>query len=238
MTTGLPQDTDNNEADFDFVDVTQATSGGRTARLGAPGPENLTSPIQRNAVIKSSYIDPQCGGFGTAASACARVRTAAGANPTNAAFGTLLLRRRFKNTTNNPVTRLRFRLVDITAGTNDGGAADLRALSGSNVMVTNTQGDTLEVKGLTLEELNNTPPTQPGGGGLNSSLSVGTITLGSRLAAGGTIDVEFRIGVMQNGAFRFLVNVEALFAETPTFAQPADASRKLKNTKAGGSKEQ
>jgi CSLREA domain-containing protein len=239
MTTGLPQDTDNNEADFDFVATQQQATNGRTPLLGAPGPENLTSPTQRNAVIKSMYIDPQCGGFGTAASACARVRTAAGANPTNAAFGTLLIRRRFKNTTNDPVTRLRFRIVDVTAGTpQTGGTADLRALSGTDVSVTNTQGDTLVVKGLTLEELNNAQPSQPGGGGLNSSLSVGTITLGSRLAAGGTIDVEFRIGVMQNGSFRFLVNVEALTAPTNTFAQPGNSNLKLKDAKASGSKRQ
>lgn len=239
MATGLPQDTGNNEADFDFVATEpQAATNGRTPLLGAPGPENLTSPTQRNAVIKSMYIDPQCGGFGAATSACARVRTAAGANPTTAAFGTLLLRRRFRNTTNDPVTRLRFRLVDITAGTPEGGEADLRALSGSNVMVTNTQGDTLEVKGLTLEELNNTQPSQPGGGGLNSSLSAGTITLASRLAAGGTIDVEFRIGVMQNGTFRFLVNVEALTAPTTALAQPGDSNLKLKDAKASGSKRQ
>lgn len=236
MTTGLPQDTDNNEADFYFVEVTQATAGGRRARLGAPGPENLSSPIQRNTVIKASLIDPQCGGFGTVESACARVRTAAGANPTNAAFGTLLIRRRFTNRTNTPVTRLRFRLVDITAGTPDGGTADLRALSGSNVSVTNTQGTTFEVNGLTLEEVSAPTPSQPVGGGLNSSLSVGTITLARRLAAGNSIDVEFRIGVMQGGSFRYLVNVEALFAPS-TLDEPDALNRKLRSTKAVVSKQ-
>jgi hypothetical protein len=232
MTTGLPQDTDNNEADFDFVEVTEATAGGRRARLGAPGPENLSSPIQRNTVIKASLIDPQCGGFGTIQSACARVRTAAGANPTNAAFGTLLIRRRFTNRTTQPVTRLRFRLVDITAGTPpEGGTADLRALSGSNVSVTNTQGATLEVQGLTLEEVS-AAPSQPVGGGLNSSLSVGTIKLSQPLAAGNFIDVEFRIGVMVNGNFRYLVNVEALFAPPSAFEERDGSNRKSKVSKA------
>jgi CSLREA domain-containing protein len=231
MTTGLPQDTDNNEADFDFVEVTEATADGRRARLGAPGPENLSSPIQRNTVIKASLIDPQCGGFGTVESACARVRTAAGANPTNAAFGTLLIRRRFTNTTNLPVARLRFRLVDITAGTPNSGTADLRALSGSNVSVTNTQGTTFEVKGLTLEEVSAATPSQPVGGGLNSSLSVGTITLAQRLAAGNSIDVEFRIGVMQGGNFRYLVNVEALFATLRILDESDLSNRKSRDTK-------
>jgi CSLREA domain-containing protein len=232
MTTGLPQDTDNNEADFDFVEVREATTGGRRARLGAPGPENSTSPIQRNAVIKASLIDAQCGGFGTVQSACARVRTAAGANPTNAAFGTLLIRRRFTNATTRPVTRLRFRLVDITAGTPESGTADLRALSGGDVSVTNSQGQTLEVKGLTLEEVSASTPSQPVGGGLNSSLSAGTITLAQRLSAGNFIDLEFRIGVMQNGNFRFLVNVEALFAPQSALTESDGSNRKSKVSKA------
>ncbi|HEX8423370.1 MAG TPA: CSLREA domain-containing protein [Pyrinomonadaceae bacterium] len=232
MTTGLPQDTNNNEADFEFVEVREATSGGRRARLGAPGPENLTSPIQRNAYIKAMYIDPQCA-FGSPTSACARVRTAQGANPTNAAFGTLLLRRRFFNATNEAVTRLRFRLVDITAGTpGEGGTADLRALSGGNVSVTNSQGDTLEIKGLTLEELNASTSSQPVGGGLNSSLSAGTVTLTQPLAAGNSIDVEFRIGVMQNGSFRYLVNIEALFAPPSPERDFGDSNRKSRGTKA------
>ncbi|HEY0098935.1 MAG TPA: CSLREA domain-containing protein [Pyrinomonadaceae bacterium] len=230
MTTGLPQDTNDNEADFEFVEVTGATSGGRRARLGAPAPENLTSPIQRNALIKAMYVDPQCT-FGTPESACARVRTAQGANPTDAAFGTLLLRRRFRNATNQAVTRLRFRLVDITAGTQESGGADLRALSGSNVSVTNSRGETLELKGLTLEELSAPSPSQPVGGGLNSSLSAGTVTLAQPLAAGNFIDVEFRIGVMRNGSFRFLVNVEALFAEANPETEFGGSNRKSKGAK-------
>lgn len=238
MTTGLPQDTNNNEADFDFVEVREATVDGRRARLGAPGPENLSSPIQRNTVIKASLIDPQCGGFGTVESACARVRTAAGANPTNAAFGTLLIRRRFTNATNEPVTRLRFRLVDITAGTPDSGAADLRALSGSNVSVKNTQGTELEVKGLTLEEVSVPTPSQPVGGGLNSSLSVGTITLARPLAARNFIDVEFRIGVMVGGSFRYLVNVEALFGPSVLTDAATGSNRKLKVSKTNDGRRQ
>jgi hypothetical protein len=57
---------------------------------------------------------------------------------------------------------------------------------------------------LTLEE----PPTQTNGGGLNSTLTVAL--LGNMLASGSTIDVQFLLGVQQQGSFRFLVNVEAL----------------------------
>ena len=62
------------------------------------------------------------------------------------------------------------------------------------------------VQRLTLEQ----PPSQANGGGLNSSLSAGAITLAAPLAPGASINVEFLLGIQQAGAFRFFVNVEAL----------------------------
>ena len=63
------------------------------------------------------------------------------------------------------------------------------------------------VRGTTLEE---TPPAQANGGGFNSSLSAGVITLAAPLAPGATIDVQWLLGIQQTGAFRFYVNIEAL----------------------------
>src|SRR4028119_1290815 len=54
MTSGLPQDTGDNAADFALV--TLGTDAGAT--LGAPGPENRSSPIQRNSTVKASLLDP------------------------------------------------------------------------------------------------------------------------------------------------------------------------------------
>ena len=51
LTAGVA-DTDNNAVDFYFVD-TNGTSVGAGQRLGSPGPENLASPIQRNASLRS-----------------------------------------------------------------------------------------------------------------------------------------------------------------------------------------
>jgi hypothetical protein len=48
------------------------------------------------------------------------------------------------------------------------------------------------------------------GGGYNSTVSAGTITLGTPLAAGASVNVQFLLGVQQTGNFRFLVIVEAL----------------------------
>jgi hypothetical protein len=52
--------------------------------------------------------------------------------------------------------------------------------------------------------------SQPSGGGLNSSLAAGTITVATPLANGASINVEFKLGVQQAGSFRFFVNIEAL----------------------------
>lgn len=207
MTTGLPQDSGDNENDF--VLVTEGSDFG--AILGAPGPENLSNPIQRNAQIKASYIDPASPASCTNPTlACGRVRDTT-PNPGNfSTFGTLSIRRRFTNNTGAPVTRLRFRVVDITTsigGTGvPAGTADLRVLSSSNITVTTAGGGTLNVQGLTREE----PPVQFNGGGLNTSLLAGIINLALPLAPGNSIDVHFLLGVQQTGFFRFFVNVEAL----------------------------
>jgi len=211
LTTGFPQDTNENNNDFLFVaTVGEGIFGNDSdaAILGSPGPENRFSPIQRNAVIKASLIDPGCAGGGSATSACARVRTAAGANPQNAAFGTLLIRRRFRNTTTEPVRQLRFRAVNITTiGSRQTGEADLRLLSSSDVEATDSNGNPITIEGVTLEEM---PTAQPEGGGLNSTVRLSRITLGTPLAPGAAVNLQFRLGVMTDGSFRFLVNVEAL----------------------------
>jgi hypothetical protein len=212
MTTGLPQDTNDNAADFVLVSTTGA-AGAVTAVLGAPGPENTQSPIQRNAVIKASLID-NCSSIGVPGSGCQnRVRdgSAGASNPTNAQHGTLSIRRKFTNTTQENVYRLRFRVVDITTLNSPGyapnnGQADLRLLSSTDTTVTPsnpfTPGD-VAVRGTTLEQ----PPTQNLGGGLNSTV---TLDLQQPLTSGESVSVQLLLGVQQNGNFRFFVNVEAL----------------------------
>ncbi|HJR07106.1 MAG TPA: Calx-beta domain-containing protein [Pyrinomonadaceae bacterium] len=224
LTSGFPQDTDVNADDFTFISTDGGTYGGVQSILGAPGPENKpTSPVQRNGVIKASLID------GTVSSAAPpnRVRSGQIQPGVPNAFGTLSIQRRFKNTLAVPVTRLRFRVVDITTLNTPVASspqADLRVLSSTGT-VTNSQGqEVVTVTGLTLE----TPPAQPNGGGLNSSLTV--IPPGGMLAPGATIDVQFLLGVQQQGAFRFLVNVEALPGPSPAPA-PDQANPRRSGTK-------
>lgn len=205
LSSGLPQDTGSNAVDFVFVATDAGTYGGVAAILGAPGPENLLSPIQRNATIKASLIDPAV----SSAVPPNRVRDTTAVGP-NAALGTLVIRRQFTNNTGSPVTRLRFRVVDVTTlntpGYVPGGSqADLRTLSSSDITVTLSNGTQVLVRGTTVES----PPTQPSGGGLNSSVAAGVITLSQPLSAGANVKVQFVLGVQQGGSYRFTVNVEA-----------------------------
>ncbi len=105
------------------------------------------------------------------------------------------------------MTRLRFRVVDMTTGAAPAGTADLRLLTSNDTpAATLVGGGTVQINGLTLEE----PPGQSLGGGLNATVSAGTITLGTPLASGASINVQFLLGVEQGGTFRIFINVEAL----------------------------
>ncbi|MFL6209062.1 MAG: Calx-beta domain-containing protein [Pyrinomonadaceae bacterium] len=204
LTTGTPQDTDNNAQDFVFVSTNGGSYGGVQSQLGAPGPEDTIRPIQHNAEIKAQLIEPQ------AATTAPPNRVRDFTPVTNGAQGTLDFRRRFVNNLSVPVTRLRFRIVDITTlnspGYSPGGSqADIRAIDGADFPVTTSRG-MLTVHGTTVEQP--APLAQPNGGGLNSSVTVAIP--GGQLMPGAPIDVHFLIGVQQLGTFRFFINVEAL----------------------------
>lgn len=206
-TISTPKDTDDNAADFVFVD-TNGTSAGAGQRLGAPGPQNLSSPIQRNASFAVSLLDPCV----ASSSPPNRVRDFTSDPPNNSTFGTLDIRRTVTNNTGGNVTRLRWRIIDLTTFPAPSGFADLRPRSSTAVVVTVDRApcgsgtSNVTVQGTTLEQ----PPSQPNGSGFNGSLSSGTVTLGTPLANGASLDVRFLLGIQQTGSFKFYVNVEAL----------------------------
>jgi hypothetical protein len=211
LLSGRPQDTNNNANDFVLVS-TSGLVGATPAELGAPGPQNATGPVQRNAVIKASLVD------GAQASSAPPNRVRSGQVVPNGAFGTLSIQRRFTNTTTAPITRLRFRITDITTLNSPVASspqADLRVLSSTGIVTDSTGALVRTVSGLTLEQ----PPDQPNGGGLNSSLTA--IPPGGALDAGASIEVQFLLGVQQEGNFRFFVNVEAL----PATIVPSSANQ-------------
>jgi len=212
-TISTPIDTDNNAADFIFVD-TNGTSAGAGQRLGAPGPQNLASPIQRNGSFTAAFLDSTV----AQSSPPNRVRDFTSVPAQNSTFGTLSIRRRWVNNTGGSVTRLRFRVIDISTFPAPSGIADLRprtsvlvVQAGINDSATCTAAGqatpcSVNVQGTTLEQ----PPSQPNGSGFNGTLSAGTVTLGTPLANGASIDLQFLLGIQQTGNFKLYVNLEAL----------------------------
>jgi hypothetical protein len=212
LRNGPPQDTGNNAADFLLVGT---TTGGQITRLGAPGPENLAGPVVNNTTIGHQLLDPSIG-----ASSPPNRERRPNVEP-NADLGVMLIRRTFTNNTGSPVSRLRFRITNITTlgtpGSECGGTcADVRGLTSQDGEAA-LGGQVVTVRGVRLEE----PPAQPGGGGYNSSLSADFITLASPLPPGQSVNIVFKLGVMRGGTFRFIINVEAQNSPAPVILAPA-----------------
>jgi Lamin Tail Domain/Divergent InlB B-repeat domain len=205
LTGGAPADTGNNVSDFRYVNP-QGTDLGAGSRLGAPGPENRTSPVAGTG-LSLAAVAP-CAG---ATQAPNTERSTAAYNDVLSgsgtyALGTVKTRVELTNETGAAISRLRFRIGEVTSFPAPASTADLRLLSSSNDSFANPCGGSTTSQGVTLEQ----PPTQTSGGAWNSSVSAGTITLASPLPAGGTIDVNFLFGVRQEGAAGALLIVEAL----------------------------
>jgi hypothetical protein len=198
----FPQDTNNNASDFWFISTTGGTFGGVVSILGAPSPENLSSPRQR--FLGFGWLDPSV----PYNSAPNWVRCQACTGP-YATYGTLALRLTFTNNTGETITRFRIRAYDITTLNSPGyiaggGQADVRLLSSSDTTATMSDGSTVTVRGTTVE----VPPDQPNGGGLNTSLLLPLDEAG--LPPGQRISVQFLLGIQQSGYFRFFAVMEAL----------------------------
>ncbi len=199
LSTGPPKDTNNNAADFLLVATTTSI---QTPLNGSPGPENLCSPIVNNSTINISMLDP------AASSAAVPNREKRTTVETNAALGSLLVRRRVTNNTGQPISRLRFRTTILTTrGSCPAPCADLRLLTSQDEPAVATSGGPVSVLGLTLEQ---DPPLTPDGGGMNSSVSLDSVTLTSPLLPGDSRNIVFKLGIMRNGSFRFFLNIEAL----------------------------
>ena len=165
----VTQDTNDNAADFLFVD-TNGTSAGAGQRLGAPGPENMSAPrtSEQTSVIRYSIrrkpklIRQMCSRFHS--------------DPANnSTFGTLSIRRKFTNNTGGNITRLRFRIIDLTTF-----PSPIRYFRSETTHVRHDRRSTdrrrqHNVAGTTLEQ----PPSQPNGGGFNSSMSVPSFDRGA-----------------------------------------------------------
>jgi hypothetical protein len=214
LRSGTPRDTADNAADFMLVGT---APGIQITRLGAPGPENLASPIVNNATITPTLLDP------SVSSAAPPNRVRSFTMEPNATFGTMLIRRTITNNTGDSISRLRFRVINTTTfgtpGSECGGTcADLRALTSQGGAAT-VNSQVVPVLGVRLEE----PPEQPAGGGYNASLSADTITFATPLPDGLSINVEFKLGIERTGPFRFILNIEAQNGGESVITRPASS---------------
>jgi hypothetical protein len=160
----------------------------------------LNAPARGNSAgapgLRMSLIDPAAG----AAAAPNLVRSLT--PETNAPLGTIEFSRTLTNNTGQAITRIRIRVVDISTYPRPTPTdADLRVLTASSGTVLLSNGATVAVNGATLE----TPPSQPSGGGLNSSF--GIPIPGGTLAPGASINVRFKVGVVEVGNYRFILDV-------------------------------
>ncbi|HEU4509764.1 MAG TPA: lamin tail domain-containing protein [Pyrinomonadaceae bacterium] len=197
--TGVVRDFNDNAIDFAFLD-TNGTNLGASPRLGAPGPENLSSPRIFGNTIDDSPLDPHQSE--TDAPNVVRDFTSDPAN--NSTFGTLSVRRTFTNNTGANIERLRFRVVGLTTFPTTPLVSDLRPRTSGTIFVTLTEGGATVV-GTTLEE----PPSQVNGGGLNSTLSVDSVSPASPLPNGASINVQFLMGLQETGCYHFAVIAES-----------------------------
>ena len=213
---GETVDTNDNSADFRVVSTTPLVPvGANTPTLGAPGPENSTSPrgpVPCNVPGATAKFDrARLDSSQAVGSSPNTVRDNTADAPNNSTYGTIDFRRRFTNSTGGSVTALRFRIVNLTTQP-AGSTADLRArtslaipVNGVNDPVTcgGPASCNVVVQGTTLE----TPPVQLSGGGVNSSLGV---ILGTPLAPGASINLHLLFGVEQQGDYQIGIVIETL----------------------------
>ena len=191
QTSSRPGDTGDNRADFTLVATTPSLLLSGVATLGAPGPENLQGLVSKNS------------GFAVTIPPNVASSLRSNTTVTNGSLGTLSLRRRFTNNTGQALSRLRFRVVNVTTYQSKqifANQAEMRLL---DAQLTGLGGTGLLATSV------ETPPAQTSGGGVNSGLLVsGSLTLAQPLAAGASVDVEFLLGVMKGGSYQFVVVIE------------------------------
>jgi uncharacterized repeat protein (TIGR01451 family) len=220
VSKGETIDAGDNATDFVVVSTTPGTAVGSNATptLGAPGPENSTSPrgpVPCNAPGTAKFDRARLDSSVSVGSAPNTVRDTTSDSLNNSTYGTLDVRRRFTNNTGGSVTRLRFRIVDMSTTPSPSGTADLRARTSTATLVTGVNDAVtcngsapcnVTVEGTTLE----TPPLQALGGGVNSKLGAGTITLGTPLNNGSSINLRLLFGVQQEGDYHIGIVLETL----------------------------
>lgn len=196
---GMPIDTNNNRTDFMFVATDGNTYNNLKGILGAPGPENLNSPVYSEGDILISQVDDNV----TLAEAPNRFYNYSETDPLFP-VGTISVRRTLTNNTGQTVTSLKLRITGITTKNSAvifPQQAFLRVLNSADITVTGSEGQGIPLRGIVLE------PVPTTGGGLNSSL---TLDLGSGLGNGESLNINLKTGIVTNGQYKLEFRVEKI----------------------------
>lgn len=185
----------------DTLATIAGTGGDLVARLGAPSPQGLSSPVNINSGITTYLFDSGAGPNVLPN----RVRVGSGDS------GTLLIRRTVLNQTGRTLTKMRFSVTKVTSLgspitlTSQG---DVRLITSTDETVQTSQGAKM-VSGTSLEAGGAGLPTQPLGGALGSSVSFNSV-LNTPLLAGETRSYSFLLQIKKSGNFAISLNNEAL----------------------------
>jgi hypothetical protein len=211
-TTNRPQDTGDNATDFVLVVADTAANvlpttfaipndgnglqkyGAQTIMLGAPGPENLASPIESDAKFTGVLYD----NTKTASQSPNRCYDSAAGGGT---VGSLFIRR---NVTNNsaPTNQLRVRVVDITTASNPAPVTGKAIIKPMTSTGTGSTGCPIP-GGATLQTTTLDAPSVAANGGLNSTLST------TPIPASTNVNIEYRLAADRTGTFTYLFIYEA-----------------------------
>ncbi|MBK6749712.1 MAG: SBBP repeat-containing protein [Acidobacteria bacterium] len=193
LISGGFQDTDDNRSDLMLVDTHAAmfTSPDQSrviSVLGSPAPETseslrMMTPAEVTIVQSGTEVfDP---------------------SPVeNGPNGTLTIFRTVTNNTSSPISAMRLRAIDFPT---IGSLSQRRYSSRPDFRLLNSV-DASGTYGLTLAG----GRLQPNGGGLNSTLTVDSVTAANPLEPGASIVIAIRFGVMRWGKHPFTATVEAL----------------------------
>ena len=207
--SSTPVDTNDNASDFYYTD-TAGFNPGAGDRLGAPGPENLTSPIALDGATFTAHAFSGCSPRDVQPNV---VRDPTADPGNHSLLGTIEFRTRWKNETGANITRLRFRVVELSTFPAANDFADLRvrtAPSTTGVVDTYPCGSGTSSASLTGTTLEEPPSAAPAGGGYNTSLGVPGVTAASPIAPGVSLNVRMLLGVEQIGYARFCVVPETI----------------------------
>jgi hypothetical protein len=213
---GIPLDTGDNASDFMLVSTNALYINGVMSALGSPGPEGMASPSNMNNYLLATLLDPNV----AVNLPPNRVRDYADVGPNNS-LGTMLLRRTNYNFGTKTITKLRFRVTEVTTMHSPlyttAAQADVRLLDSVGLLVPTSLGN-VNVKGATVDT-----PANGMGSGYNASV----VTLidplvpcnGNTSTLGCSVSIQFKLGVEVSGYFRFYTNVDGI--EAAPLVRPA-----------------